>query len=475
VKKIYTLTLLTITIISTTTCMEMQRPRKRSTCEEEAQFPSISPSAVVPVYINSMPQVMSNKNEIELVPIYRTVITSTNNTAPTKKQITQDEHKPFLHTSTPVKLNEELIKQLYDKALDISEDFRLDKFSHIVTLMNNAKNNNIDEDVMGKYSYKLGQKQHIDESYDIFEKRKKLIKPILFFGFLKSYNLKINTTKECLPNINDIATIKMDEHIGNKLAKQMGLSSSVNKTTQCTLYDPTRAARDYPAFHAIKKCMSNLNKDSYYLRRADNIISYIYSDKKTSHNNYTHLSYDDLKTKLYDTANSLFASYQIGLFADTINENYLRHVIEIIEAGATLSPQKKECDFAYDIIASDPTTLGKALALINLNSSNIAMRKKIGILCHLVKRYNDQCTTKKTPTEEQLKIYETYVVPSIWHIADNNKQNFSFPDNFDSTLLDEKIYAFNEFKQLTDMILTLLFSSEKNVQECIDQLYPPRK
>src|SRR5579862_856479 len=184
-KKTYLFTFLTITIISTTSCMEMQRPRKRSTCEEEAQFPSISPSAVVPVYINSMPQVMSNKNEIELVPIYRTVITSTNNTAPTKKQITQDEHKPFLHTSTPVKLNEELIKQLYDKALDISEDFRLDKFSHIVTLMNNAKNNNIDEDVMGKYSYKLGQKQHIDESYDIFEKRKKLIKPILFFGFLK--------------------------------------------------------------------------------------------------------------------------------------------------------------------------------------------------------------------------------------------------------------------------------------------------
>src|SRR5579863_9142138 len=62
-KKICAVIFLTTTIISTTSCMEKQRS-KRQSYEEEAQFPSVSPSVVVPVYLHGIHQVVPNSTPV---------------------------------------------------------------------------------------------------------------------------------------------------------------------------------------------------------------------------------------------------------------------------------------------------------------------------------------------------------------------------------------------------------------------------
>jgi hypothetical protein len=156
----------------------------------------------------------------------------------------------------------------------------------------------------------------------------------------------------------------------------------------------------------------------------------------------------------------------------TDNDNFIYDMIQIIEAGKALMPAKQEHDFGYDIIESEQTITGQLLSFANIDHTS-KTRKRIGILCHLIQTYNDQRKTKKSPSIEQYLAYKEYLQLCPYYLI--KLSTFAFPDSFDHTLLDEKIYAFDELKKLIDTIWTLKSATDENVQECIDQIYPPRK
>lgn len=88
------------------------------------------------------------------------------------------------------------------------------------------------------------------------------------------------------------------------------------------------------------------------------------------------------------------------------------------------------------------------------------------MLCHLIQKYNNQRTTKLTPTPAQYKNYVENGIPIF---------KYALPDSFDSTLFDETKYAFKELSKLIEEVLKLRTSSVENVEECVNQIYPPRK
>ena len=156
-------------------------------------------------------------------------------------------------------------------------------------------------------------------------------------------------------------------------------------------------------------------------------------------------------------------------FNSSINSR-LYDVIKIIEAGTTLIPEKQEYDFGYDIIESELTTTEKLFTFLSPVAGKIHntfyTKKLIGILCLLIKKYNNQRKDKKTPTYNQFEAYNEF----RYYNSD-----FALPDSCDNTLFNKTIYAFDEFKELIDNIRILTNSSDENIQECIDQFYPPRK
>jgi hypothetical protein len=246
--------------------------------------------------------------------------------------------------------------------------------------------------------------------------------------YIKNYN---HTSKENIPKYRDI--IKKDEHIGNELAYSLGLLSPKNTCTLNGAYDSDFTADHYPAFHALHNSIRSITVNHPKFEILKNFIHYIYSDYPRLQNAFLGLYYyDELKNAFYKRACYIVSNKYIWQVSD------LYYLIEIVEAGKALHPPKQEYDF-----------------------KNETKNKKISILCHLIKQYNDQRKTKETPTPQQQKTYKCGI-PIF---------KFSLPDTFDSTLLDEETYAFKEFNELVHKFSLLRSSSDENVQECINQIY----
>ncbi len=492
-KNIYIFLFLTtkVTFIS---CMEQEKPKRRTSYE--VQFPSVNPSTILPVHTLSMypdvfyttpmhtnnaaqtqtqniPTCEANQpgwqqlnkimntryqsdqpdcvQEVELKPIYRP--------ASTKKTIDAQEKKPFLPLGIAITCNKQLMDKIYIEASEISSTFTLKSFTSIVTMMNKAKTEHITETVMGNYAYTLWlpYKNSQKQNYEKTAKRA----PVLFFGYLKHYNQTVNTTKEQLPKLNNIYRKTSSTKVNNRLAQKLNLSSSANKKHEEIIYDEAHAIKNYHAFAALKQAIDlNLTK------QCNHFLSYIYSEDNTPHNKYLNLSYDKLKSEMYEKA----------INRDTWNllddANFIYDMIQIIEAGKTLIPAKQEHDFGYDIIESEQTFTGQLFSFANIDYTS-KTRKRIGMLCHLIQTYNDERKAKKSPTMEQYLAHKEYLQLCPFYLT--NLSVFAFPDSFDHKLLDEKIYAFDELKKLTDMVWTLKSATDENVQECVDQIYPPRK
>jgi len=380
----------------------------------------------------------SNEQEIPLVPVYRT-----NNGMQTTKQVIKIETQP-----DPI-----LMQKLHSDTCDLFKTFYVSKTIDLVTAMNDAKNKNIHEDVMGKFSYDKWNKTHERDHS----------KAIIFFGYLKHYNLTVNKTKECLPSINDVIKLQTTEknhNTPNKLAMILGITVDSNKkqTTSCYKYDTHLTRRTYPAFHRLKCDVTDLS-DYYYYTPKDSFLNYIYTHKEIQTNEYLRFSYIDLKKQFYDKVYSFLAKDRINYDKEP---SHLYSLIQIIEAGKTLIPAKQESDFEYDFVNFPQTGIAQSLVMINMDNT-LTIRQRMGILCRLIKQYNDQRTTKITPTNEQVAAYE------------KNPSDFALPDSFDSALFDRKIYAFTELQKLTSNIEVLILSDDTYKQECINVLYPQKK
>lgn len=355
----------------------------------------------------------------------------------------------------PIEPDQKLIKTLYNEVVEVTQKFELNKYLNIITLMNNARNKNIDEDVMGKYSYQIWL------SHDDLSSERSKRGPVLFFGYLKNYNKNANTTKEGLPSSDTLIKEVSYTTVNNQLAKDLGLLSSRNKTITHSMYDSGSIAHYYPAFHTLKSHVEFIPQNS----TTTSFLRYIYSGEQIQKDDYTHLSYDNLKDILYTMASSLFSSDSAF--------HHLENIIEIIEAGKALSPQKKELDFGSDIIQSEQTITGKTLSLISIDYSSI-LRKRIGILCYGIKQYNDQRKLKKSPTWKQTVAWANY-----YHKTSSPYTqlcpHFILPHTFHEILFNRQIYALEEFNTLYSLTNKLKHTLNTDMQECIDQIYSSRK
>lgn len=376
------------------------------------------------------------EEDLELKPTYTKKTYSTNKTITNRK-----ETQPLLRTLKPVIPDEKLIEKLYNETLSITQNFSLQSLLQLITNMNNAKNHNINEDVIGKYSYDI---YNACELYN----DDLLARVILFLGYLKQYGLTANQTEEGIPNIDDISKKEETKIINNKLAHILKLPSPANTITTCNQYDSILTAAHYPTFHTLHSRVQS----TFSRYENHKFISYIYSDQEAQHNEFTQLSYDYLKEQFYHRARWLCVDLKTSEYKA---DNYLYDLIKIIEAGKALIPQKEELHFRSDIIESEQTLVGKVFALVNIDHTSL-IRKKIGILCSLIKKYNDDRTTKITPTKKHRKFYKLCPI------------NFALPDSCGKTLFDEKVYAFKEFEELINHFNELIYhSSEENIQECI--------
>ena len=484
-KILYVLLLLT-THTSSLLCMEQERPKKRTT-SSEALPPSVNPCTILSVHVlsaypnmpyatpvhakhvsQSLPQNMptceanqpgwqylnkimntsyqSNQpacaSEFELKPTYR----------PMTKTVTQQETKPLLQTN-PSQPDKAIMEKLYKSACHITSDQykrntdTKDRYETLIRLINdmrNAKNNGIHEDLMIKFAY---TKESMLATY--------------FFSCLKMYN----QSEETLPHINDLITTKKVPRIQNQLAHLLNIPSQYNTTTTTQHINNYEIERKYLALNVLR--IDTISSHSSTDISA--LFSYIYSTAKETHNDYVGLSYDDLKDKFYELAYYV-VKHRIYMPNDRQRyKNRIYDLLKIIEAGTTLNPQKQEDDFGYDMITKELTiseTLGTFISPTFLICDNIPRIKKyIGLLCSLIKKYNKERETRCTPTKEQMLAYKAY--ESLY---------IALPDSFDTTLFDTTLYAFKELTKLSENISYLseleLYKIDQNlVDECVQYLY----
>jgi len=386
----------------------------------------------------------SNEQKITIGPFYRI-----DNTA---KQLCKNEIQPdsileklYNDTWNVIQLSKTShLRELID--LSNAKVSQLKKLIDLITTVNQTKNETFHEDLMGTFSYNQWKEK---ESCNKLKQKEteEHFKTVLFFGYLKRYNLTIKKTNESLPSISDL----LIKDTPNRLAIILGLEVPSNNTKATTYehyYDACSTNSYYPAFHKLK-CKLDYKRYADY----ENFTHYIYSNKPIQKNNYLNLSYTDLQKQFYDKA------YVLMKRSINYDGNCIHSLIQIIEAGKTLTPAKQECDFEYDFVNFTQTSINQSLVI----DSTFIIQQLMVILCRLIKQYNDQCKTKITPTLEQARAYRT------------NLSYFTLPDSFDSTLFDKKIYAFEELEKLNDNIRTLLWSDDKYKEECFDALYPQKK
>jgi hypothetical protein len=378
-------------------------------------------------------------NEVELKPIYRPMSTTT----------TQKETKPLLQTN-PSQPDKTVMEKLYNKAHYITSfhfDNQKDQYEKLITFiqdMHNAKNNGIHEDLMTTHAYKNGD-----------------MKVTMFFSYLKRYNQR----KEPLPHINDLISTKKVPQIKNQLAHLFDIPSPYNTTTTTQQISDFDVAVKHPALNLLNLNLLKINTiSSHSYTGISALFSYIYSTAKNTQNDYVGLSYDNLKDKFYELAYYVVQYRHYTSEARQRNQDRIYNLLQIIEAGTTLNPQKQEDDFGYDMITKE-LTISEIFGTF-ISPTNIPhIKKYIGLLCSLIKKYNKKRETKCTPTKEQMLAYEAY-----------ERLDITLPDSFNTTLLNGNYYAFKELTELSKNVSYLsqleLFNLDQNlVDECVQYLY----
>ena len=471
-KILYVLLLLT-THTSSLLCMEQERPKKRTT-SSEALPPSVNPCTILSVHVlsaypnmpyatpvhakhvsQSLPQNMptceanqpgwqylnkimntsyqSNQpacaSEFELKPIYKPAKTTTNNTAPTKQHITQEQQKPLLCTLNSTRPNIDIMKKLHHDAIQYLNNSDDKKFVCLINDMNYAKNNDIHEDMMIQFAIE-------NLPFVIFRDSNELLTP-LFFSCLKKYFITIKISQEAIAKDNTV------------LAKYTPLA---------LIFEPNTAIA-HPALIQLKK---NINTISHQCNALWFLI-FLYTSKaipQTLSSESSSKSYDDLKYDFYRNASLDFICKRIGPlypYIQRINTAKESHFIEEEkDFGYAMLTYKPSISINYNNFMSTP---------ISRSYSSADIKNRISLFCSLIEKYNQTRADKITPSIAQ---YDAYLL--------HKQINFiPFPDSFDNTLFDENHYAFKEQEELIKTTTTLLEASDEDVQQWTNNLYPPRK
>ncbi len=304
-----------------------------------------------------------------------------------------------------------VMEKIYDKAYSAMTCLN-DK--HLIILINILKKEkNISADMMGKFAIK----------YDSYTS--------ILFGLLKRYFIDSKNTVS-----TNILTISTNED--NKLTQALGIQNTIFNFIVC------------PSYTALKNNIRKLNH--IHKQEADLLSQSIYNGASVLFEGYP--SYFNLMNKKYELYNTAYKLLiQNGCTQDIFN------LVQIIAAEKVLNITEK--DIGYSVLTYIPQTLKEKLVyLCDINYTSLKTKNRIALFLHLVEQYNNQRGDKLTPTGKQLYSY-----------GYQKDLNLALPDSFNTLLFDNHYYAFEEFDQLRNNVITLMQSDDENVKNCVDQIY----
>ena len=376
---------------------------------------------------------------VELQPVYK----QTNKSD-------EQEKKSLLRTNS-LRPNTELMQELFDTTAyfvtdekrnnNLQQDLRKNQFVIVIENMNNARNNNINEDLMGQFTYN-NKKGFEGTNYEIIDS----LFP-LFFLLLKKYTSTVSQTGEQLPLHFKKTRLK------DILNPESHINTSCNNAAIPNAYSDLDT---YPAFfkliHATRYAVEQLSMESI-----NSFIDYVYGNKSIPFHNYSQTSYKDLKNEFYTKA-------YYFLIGNNNDMQTLYDLIQMIDTAKNNKDINTENDLAEGILGFEPDLSGVALLASWFEPTHYVknIKKRIALFCLLVRQYNNKRLTKITPTLAQ---YHVYTV----------QKSLDLPV-LENSLFDENVYALAEFVRLykgTELLRTIM--DEDTIDTYFKTYYPQKK
>lgn len=480
-KKIYTLLLAAVSVLSLL-CMNEQKQRPQIIQQQDtniAQHFTYNPQTLTMVPITPInesfytPSCTANQegwqqlNKI-MDPPYHSLKHITSQT----QQTNQKDKKPLLLTNEPKECSSHIMQNLYETAYsmvyyhqhkekELSHGSKDDLFIYLIHNMNNAKKNGITEDMAGRFAYTKYDQDDISKYIP------------LVFSCLKKYmliNLKIHAS------YSDAENTKKNLY-DEKLAQALNITLKDLSTNTISTEDSS-FINIVNSLKKLIECESNIN-------HLKDLTDYLYSDKKLI---FIHtIPFDpSIIENFYKTASCL-------LIDDSSKSTWgdVYRITQLIIMAKEKGLIKNENELGYkiltykspmesNIISNTISTLAvsdtfanilqKSLSYIGIEyisskttSTELLKKNCVAIFCKLIEKYTQ--TTKKLPPIAHYLMYNAAKELDVIIFPDHCSDN-------DNDLLDENVYALNEFKQLIDDTTTLIQSDYRTIQLCVDQLYP---
>jgi hypothetical protein len=357
--------------------------------------------------------------EIELKPIYKTA--------------TELQQKTSLLQTNSLQPDKNIMEPLYNSARNIIAAECKGTYHHklltegcvdLIIEMNNAKNKNIYENHMEKFSYQT-KEYTVDIGCSRCNMNEKNIAPLIpiMFTLLKKYNTTIQQTGEKIP----LHFKRQEANLNKTLSSPAQIYQNTTFNNCTNVYDDMK---QYPALfqfeHAVRRSVEDLSDAAL-----KTFTMYVYENHDIKSARNIDGAYKNFKEEFYTNA------YNMVLHRGTINDLY--SLVQMINQAKRLRDITNE----DDLIAQTETYFSSnkpiKATIVNVFSSSYSSKnitERVILLCKLIKQYNATKNNKTTPTINQQEVYQvkTFLgIPLPEHLCNH---------------LDDAVYAFKEFKQL---------------------------
>lgn len=306
------------------------------------------------------------------------------------------------------------------------------QLANLIYAINNAKKDNIDENAMEQFAY---TQQNVDNGS---------LCATLFFNLLKRYNIIARQTNELLPFQPDATESCLLQTFCVPIDKRTHGQHYFHNTTY---------GQQYPAFSCLLHKLCYLDSSYYKLDLLYKLTSWMHSNKKIILDNYSAGTSTNVTTEFYGKVCALLSSKNQGKsqFYQSLYE--LIQIIEQAKNNNTI----REYSFGKNILNLTPE-----MPVIKLIYPEFPLinRQKAALFYAHIQKYNTARSNKTTPTPLQHMIY--LITQDL---------NLCIPDFLSNTILNDNTYAFDELRHLYDDAIILDNSTEKEVQECVEQIY----
>jgi len=294
---------------------------------------------------------------------------------------------------------------------------------YLIIHMNSLRKSDITEDYMSMYAY-----NKCDWRNDSIKKQK----IPLFFGCIKQYRLNVTPTKEHLPLTSYYDLVKTESSISSSLP---------TPTTSNPLQNGT-FRKIYPAYYTLVQSLASLLK----LSTLKDLLIFLYSKRKISFHHYPENIIFDVKNDFYPRVHFLL-DMDIVEFTDNLDKFYnLLQMIDKAKQSESIIDEKQLAQTILDLDLTPSNTFASIEVIAH-------QKNRVSQFCLLLQQYNQKRLPKKTPTPAQYQHHDLI-----------ERLNLALPDSFDSTLMDEKEVAFEEFKELLEKIIKLKHSTQGTFQ-----------